>query len=80
MVLVILILLKDSTLLIDCETLLNLKMEEFVINESYIVKLIILRVTGFELEIVNNCDYEDILKAVRTTFSIFMFFMDSITI
>lgn len=55
-------------------------MEEFVINESYIVKLIILRVTGFELEIVNNCDYEDILKAVRTTFSIFMFFMDSITI
>lgn len=67
-------------MLIDCETLLNLKMEEFVINESYIVKLIILRVTGFELEIVNNCDYEDILKAVRTTFSIFMFFMDSITI
>lgn len=67
-------------MLIDCETLLNLKMEEFVINESYIVKLIILRVTGFELEIVNSCDYEDILKAVRTTFSIFMFFMDSITI
>jgi len=53
-------------------------MEELLIIESIIMKPLTVRVIGFELEIVNNSDYSDILNLERTTFYILIFLMESI--